>query len=81
MRSAVMVRKPKASPQHPWATERGTEMLEYLKTWMEIKMDRRAVTALEYGIIAAGIAIAIISAVDLLGNGISNKFNSIGNSL
>ena len=30
-------------------------MYEYLKTWLELKTDRRAVTALEYGLIAAVI--------------------------
>jgi hypothetical protein len=24
-------------------------MIEYAKTWLELKLDRRAVTALEYG--------------------------------
>ena len=27
-------------------------MIEYVKTWLELKTDRRAVTALEYGVIA-----------------------------
>jgi len=38
-------------------------------------------TAIEYGLIAAGIALAIIAAVNTLGTTMSNKFNSINSSL
>lgn len=38
-------------------------------------------TAIEYGLIAAGIAVAIVAAVFALGNQISNFFNEIGNNL
>ncbi len=38
-------------------------------------------TAIEYGLIAAGIAVAIIAAVFALGDTISNFFNDIGNNL
>ncbi|MEQ9642163.1 MAG: Flp family type IVb pilin [Alphaproteobacteria bacterium] len=38
-------------------------------------------TAIEYGLIAAGIAVAIIAAIFALGDTISNFFNSIGDNI
>jgi pilus assembly protein Flp/PilA len=38
-------------------------------------------TAIEYGLIAAGISLAIIAAVNLLGSALSTNFTSIDNSL
>ncbi|MEQ9643129.1 MAG: Flp family type IVb pilin [Alphaproteobacteria bacterium] len=43
--------------------------------------DSEGATAIEYGLIAAGIAVAIIAAVFALGDTISNFFNSIGDNL
>jgi pilus assembly protein Flp/PilA len=38
-------------------------------------------TAIEYGLIAAGISLAIIAVVNGLGTNLSAKFTSINNSL
>jgi pilus assembly protein Flp/PilA len=38
-------------------------------------------TAIEYGLIAALIAVAIITAVTATGTGISNTFNNVANEL
>jgi pilus assembly protein Flp/PilA len=38
-------------------------------------------TAIEYGLIAAGIAIAIITAVNGVGSALSGKFDSISTAL
>jgi len=38
-------------------------------------------TAIEYGLIAALIAVAIITAVTSLGTGVSNTFNTVANEL
>jgi pilus assembly protein Flp/PilA len=43
--------------------------------------DERAATAIEYGLIAAGIALAIIAAVNGLGGKLNTKFSSINSSL
>ena len=43
--------------------------------------DESGATAIEYGLIAAGISLAIIAAVNGLGTSLSGKFNSINNSL
>ena len=56
-------------------------MLSYLKTWLELKTDRRAVTALEYGLIAALIAVGITASLTALGTSLTNLFTKISTSL
>ena len=55
-------------------------MIEFVKAWLALKVDRRAVTALEYGLIAALIAVVIIGAVTTLGTKLSATFTTIGAS-
>ncbi len=56
-------------------------MFDYIKTWASLRTDRRAVTALEYAIIA-GIIVAVIAlGFGVMATDISNKFNSIGTGL
>jgi pilus assembly protein Flp/PilA len=43
--------------------------------------DESGATAIEYGLIAAGISLAIIAIVNGLGTNIKNKFTSINDSL
>ena len=43
--------------------------------------DESGATAIEYGLIAAGISLAIIAAVNTLGGTLSTKFTSINTSL
>lgn len=43
--------------------------------------DETGATAIEYGLIAAGISLAIISVVNGLGTNLKNKFTSINTSL
>ncbi len=43
--------------------------------------DQSGVTAIEYGLIAALVAVVIIGAVSALGTGLSNTFNSVSASL
>ncbi|MGN6285907.1 MAG: Flp family type IVb pilin [Afipia sp.] len=43
--------------------------------------DESGATAIEYALIAAGIALAIIAAVNGLGTTLSGKFTSIDNTL
>ena len=52
-------------------------MLEFLKL---IKNDKGA-TAIEYGLIAAGIAVVIITAVQLIGSNLTTTFNSVANAV
>jgi pilus assembly protein Flp/PilA len=43
--------------------------------------DESGATAIEYGLIAAGIALAIITVVNNLGSTLNTKFSSISSSL
>lgn len=53
-------------------------MSQFFSKFVAIKNDRKAVTALEYGLIAALIAVVIITAVSTLGTNLSSTFNTIG---
>ncbi len=52
-------------------------MQAFLKAWRHLRTDRRAVTALEYGLIAALIGGVMIVGVTLLGTNLNAKFNAI----
>jgi Flp pilus assembly pilin Flp len=56
-------------------------MIEYMKTWIELKTDRRAVTALEYALIAGVIVATILAGFQVLAGDLSTKFSNIGGSL
>ena len=56
-------------------------MIEYVKTWLALKTDRRAVTALEYGLIAGVIVAVVAVGFGVLATDLSNKFSAIGGSL
>jgi pilus assembly protein Flp/PilA len=56
-------------------------MIEYVKTWLELKTDKRAVTALEYGMIAALIAAVIVGTVATLGQSINAALLTISGKL
>ncbi|HEX2139054.1 MAG TPA: Flp family type IVb pilin [Woeseiaceae bacterium] len=43
--------------------------------------DERGATAIEYGLIAALIAVALIAAISGMGTGLSNKYTGIANEL
>ena len=43
--------------------------------------DKSGATAIEYGLIAALIAVVVITAVTLVGTDLSNMFNNVSNSL
>ena len=43
--------------------------------------DRRAVTALEYGLIAALIAVVIITALGTIGTNLATKFQAIASNM
>jgi pilus assembly protein Flp/PilA len=53
-------------------------MLTYLKN---LRNDERGVTAIEYGLIAAFIAVVIIVAVKALGTSLSTTFNSVASTI
>jgi pilus assembly protein Flp/PilA len=53
-------------------------MKKHLKDFIA---DESGATAIEYGLIAAGISLAIIAVVNGLGTKLNTKFTSINNSL
>ncbi len=52
-----------------------------MKVFKKFMEDESGATAIEYGLIAAGIAVAIIGAVNALGTGLSGTFNNVANQL
>jgi pilus assembly protein Flp/PilA len=58
--------------------EEVTAMLQVFKNFLA---DESGATAIEYGLIAAGIALAIITTINGLGTKLNTKFNSINSSL
>ncbi len=56
-------------------------MYAYLKTWLELHADRRAVTAIEYAVLAGGIVVAIAAVVSGMGTTLESKINNIVNSI
>lgn len=56
-------------------------MVGFAVTWRLLKMDRRAVTALEYGLIAGVIVAVIMLGFTGLADALSNEFTTIGNDL
>jgi len=51
------------------------------KTLKNFWTDESGATAIEYGLIAAGIAVAVITVVNGLGSKLNTKFGSISASL
>lgn len=52
-----------------------------MKTFHRFAMDERGATAIEYGLIAALIAVVVIGAITTVGTNLSNKFNQVGGNL
>lgn len=51
------------------------------RTLLSFLSDESGATAIEYGLIAAGIALAIIAVVNGLGTNLNDKFTLVNNSL
>ena len=51
------------------------------RTLLRFLSDQSGATAIEYGLIAAGIALAIIAVVNSLGTNLNDKFTLVNNSL
>jgi pilus assembly protein Flp/PilA len=56
-------------------------MSQLLNRVAALKLDKKGVTALEYGLIAALIAVAIITSVTLLGTNLAATFNNVAGQL
>ena len=53
-------------------------MIQFIRSFLS---DESGATAIEYGLIAAGIAVAIIAAVGLLGESLATMFEEVGDEL
>jgi len=51
------------------------------KLFTRFLQDQSGATAIEYGLIAAGISLAIIAVVNGLGTNLNNKFTSINTAI
>ncbi len=51
------------------------------RNFLRFLTDQSGATAIEYGLIAAGISLAIIAAVNGLGSTLNNSYTSINTSL
>ena len=51
------------------------------RSFLKFLSDKSGATAIEYGLIAAGISIAIVAVVNGLGSNLNTKFDSINTSL
>jgi pilus assembly protein Flp/PilA len=60
------------------ATEKAIAMIRLFKDFLA---DESGATAIEYGLIAAGISLAIIAVVGGIGSRLNTKFASINSSL
>ena len=56
-------------------------MLQFINKLIELKRDKKGVTALEYGLIAALIGAVVVTATSTLGTSLTAAFTNIGNRL
>jgi pilus assembly protein Flp/PilA len=56
-------------------------MINYLASLVALKADRRAVTALEYGLIAALIAGAIVTVVGVIGTNLTTTLTTLSGKI
>lgn len=56
-------------------------MFSYLMTWMQLQSDRRAVTAIEYGLIASLMAVVIVAGVGIFSPALTATFTKIAADL
>jgi pilus assembly protein Flp/PilA len=56
-------------------------MFDYVRTWLAIRFDKRGVTAMEYGLIAALVAVIIIGGLTVMGAKLTALFTYISTQL
>jgi pilus assembly protein Flp/PilA len=71
------------APQYIYGVEPTTNPTEakVKRSFLKFLSDQSGATAIEYGLIAAGIALAIIAVVNGLGANLNGQFTSVNNSL
>ena len=61
-----------------WAIQKGHTMRVLIRKFVT---DERGATAIEYGLIAAGISVAIIAVVQSFGSSLNTTFTSVSTAL
>ena len=56
-------------------------LIECLRTWLVLRSDRRAVTALEYALIAAVLVATVFVGFGFLGTAMMHGFENMANSV
>jgi Flp pilus assembly pilin Flp len=56
-------------------------MINYVSVWSRLMLDRRAVTSLEYALIAGVIVATILVGFNTFAGDLSRKFNTIANAI
>ena len=69
-------------PVEPQALLSDFNLLEaVMSTFLRLLKDESGATAIEYGLIAAGISVAIITVVTTIGTNLNNTFTSVSSAL
>jgi pilus assembly protein Flp/PilA len=58
-----------------------TSTIRIVMTWLALTRHRRAVTAMEYALIAAMVALGIIGAVTSMGTTLSTTFSKVASAI
>jgi Flp pilus assembly pilin Flp len=56
-------------------------MLLHVSTWLQLKLDRRALTSIELALIGGVLVATIIVGFNVLTTSVSTKFSSVGTRL
>jgi pilus assembly protein Flp/PilA len=56
-------------------------MLAYVTTWLQLKTDCRGVTAIEYGMIAALVALVVVVGATALGTSLNTEFTNVSGKI
>jgi pilus assembly protein Flp/PilA len=76
------IRELNGAPRGTWSRCANQNLeVNLKKVFPKFLSDESGATAIEYGLIAAGIALAIITIVNGVGTNLNDKFTSINNSL
>ena len=68
-------------PQVGRPVVKGNIMTKIVKTWLGLKSDNRGVTALEYGLIAAVVAIVMVVGASTVGKNLNTVFANVSTYL
>jgi pilus assembly protein Flp/PilA len=70
-----------AKPYHSHVNSSESRRADVKQIFAKFIVDERGATAIEYGLIAAGISIVILAAVNGIGSNLNAKFTSVNSSL